>query len=230
MREGNLLRVVEVLCGGLPRTYCETLTRIPGSAHATADTAACLLGRDLWYPPLRTFRDYLERTGERPHLWTFAFGPSSAWDCGAWNALSLRARIVRARAGSLCVAVDRHVSAWSLDMDKRSFSAGLRELEERRACVFAGPSGTVRFEPVATDKDLHVDLSLIEIIAHWLWMLHHRDRISSDRIATGYEVQGYGEACSMCVERWGLRPREEEWVPPFHPGCRCFAQPRYTSG
>ncbi len=151
---------------------------------AKQDVGAALLGGDLWFPPLREFRSYVEATGERPHLWDFAFGPSGAWPSATWRSLPLDMRITRMRAGSLS--------------------------------EIAGP------------QELAVDLHLIEIIAHWLRMLDHADRVARDLTPSGYEVHGYDEACSRCTMQWGIRPRLERWIPPFHPGCRCFAQPRFA--
>lgn len=223
----SLQATIGTLFDKLPRTHQKALVRVPDSAHATADTAACLLGQNLWYPPLAQFRDRLIETGERPHLWTFGFGPTCAWDARRWNDLALPARMLRARAGSVAQRVAIYVSSWSLQMDKRRFNAGLEQLLHSHLCD-RGAHGFHSFEPIATVQELYVDLALIEIIAHWLWMLRHRERVLADPHATGFEVHGYRETCSLCRDRWGLRPRERHWVPPFHPGCRCFAQPRFA--
>jgi hypothetical protein len=220
-------RAVYRLFNDLPRSFREKLAQTPRSPHATADVAACLLGRDLWYPPLARFRDHLIASAERPHLWTFTFGPSLVWDAERWNALSLCGRILRSRAGSIARGFSSRVSAWSLQMEERHFNEGLQELFGSAICR-VGERGATAFESLATPEELFVDLSLVEIIAHWLWMLDHRNRILADPHTTGFEVHGYAEACSICRERWGLRAREQKWVPPFHPGCRCFAQPRFT--
>jgi hypothetical protein len=226
-RHSDLRTTVAGLFSDLPRAYQERLRHVADSPYATADTAACLLGRDLWLSPLTEFRDRLIASGERPHLWTFEFGRSCAWDAARWNSLSLQARILRARAGSVDRPVVAHISPWALRIDARPFKAGLSELAREGICrnTDYGPS---QLEPIATPEELYVDLSLVEILSHWLWMLAHRDRVLADRHATGFEVYGYLEACSDCRVRWGLRPRAAPWVPPFHPGCRCFAQPRFT--
>ncbi|MFY9739891.1 MAG: hypothetical protein WAK11_12710 [Candidatus Cybelea sp.] len=112
-------------------------------------------------------------------------------------------------------------------MDERRFNEGLRKLVSSAICR-DGERGAIVFDPIAPAQGLYVDLSLIELIAHWLSMLDHRRRVLADPHATGFEVHGYAEGCSICRERWGLRPRERAWVPPFHPGCRCYAQPRFT--
>ncbi len=226
-RDRDFEGTVGRLCDGLPRPYRELLARTPKSPHATADTAACLLGRDLWYPPLTEFRDHLMASGERPHLWTFSFGRSRTWDTRRWNALPLSGRILRCRAGPVARSFSAHVSPWSLQMDERRFNEGLRKLVSSAICR-DGERGAIVFDPIAPAQGLYVDLSLIELIAHWLSMLDHRRRVLADPHATGFEVHGYAEGCSICRERWGLRPRERAWVPPFHPGCRCYAQPRFT--
>lgn len=110
-------------------------------------------------------------------------------------------------------------------MKRREFEAGLAELE--RAGGYGADAR--RFAAVAAHADLRTDLSLIEILSHWLAMLKHREKVLADRHATGFEVHGYREACSACKTRWGIRPFEPRWAPPFHPGCRCFSQPRFTN-
>jgi hypothetical protein len=229
MRRADLQAAVGALFPNLPRANREHLLRVPGSAHAASDTAACLLGRNLWLPPLAEFRDYLLVSGERPHLWTFNFGPSAAWDGRLWNALALSARLLRTRAGSLSRCITVHASPWSLQMNKRRFNEGLADLTRSGLCRRDARDLYI-LQSIATLQELYVDLALIEIIAHWLWMLAHRDRVLADRHATGFEVHGYAEACGRCRTNWGLRARDAQWVPPFHPGCRCFAQPRFTTG
>ncbi|HVN69287.1 MAG TPA: hypothetical protein VMU38_06545 [Candidatus Binatia bacterium] len=200
------------------------MKRAAGSPFVTADVTALLLGHDLWFAPLAGFRDQLIRTGERPHLWTFDLGPSGSWDSTRWRALSPDARVLRARTG----AVDRRVrglpTANALQIDPRLFVNALSELAQ--AGLY--DESVKLFAPVGSVAALHTDLSLVQILAHWLVMLRHRERVLADRHATGLEVHGYAEACSRCRERWGLRPFEPRWAPPFHPGCRCFAQPRFA--
>lgn len=226
-RSRELRRTITRWFGDLPGSWRDSLERAPNSAHTTSDTAACLLGRDLWISPLADYRDRLIESGERPHLWTFEFDPSRMWNVTRWNALSLQARIVRARTGSLDRQVITYPSAWALQMDRREFNKGLFELM-RAGFSCEGLRGAYVFEPLATPEELHLDLALIEIIGHWFIMLAQHDRVLDDPHPTGFEVHGYNEACSACRARWGLRERDPQWVPPFHPGCRCFSQPRFT--
>lgn len=191
----------------------------------TADVTACLLGRDLWYSSLSEFRDWLKQRQERPHLWTFEFTQSQRWETATWESLSLGAKLLRSRAGPVQQRVTRSVTAYSCGLSARVFAAGLRELT--RAGYYRAELGL--YEAVATSDELRTDLALIEIISHWLVMLRHRERVLADRHATGFEVHGYPGGCSRCRECWGLRPFEPRWAPPFHPGCRCFAQPRFTT-
>lgn len=215
------------LYGDLPQDYRSVLQRIPGNPRASADAAACLLGLDLWRGPLVAYRDYLRATGERPHLWSFAFGPSGAWDASRWSALPLSARLVRARAGSLDRTLFARPTAWNLDMKASQFRDGCNRLlksglAKRRA------NDAYEFEPLTTRDALHLDLSLVEIIVHWFWRLSDRDRALGDPYPSGFEVHGYGECCALCRSHWGLRERDPQRIPPFHPGCRCFAQPRFA--
>lgn len=204
--------------------YKRVLTRAPQSAFTHDDVTACLLGRDLWFGSLARFRDWLVQSGERPHLWTFEFNASHLWDSSKWDLLSLNARTVRARAGAIDRRVVAFVSPASLRLGTREFKRAVRELTADGSY----DSITQTFEPVASERALETDLPLLQILSHWLIMLRHRERVLADTHATGFEVHGYGEACSLCTERWGLRPFEPRWAPPFHPGCRCFAQPRFT--
>lgn len=218
---------LEIICKDLPRDRRLRLRRLGNSPFSIADTAACLLGENLWYSPLAEYRDYLRHSGERPHLWGFAFASSATWRNDTWRGLSLTARVVRARIGSLAAEIVWTTAPTTIGCDQRALRRALDELQavgmcarERNRCICPA---------IASAGDLTVDLYLILIIEHWLHMLEHADRIVKDQHATGYEVHGYSEACAACRERWGVRPRALEWVPPFHPGCRCFAQPRYAA-
>lgn len=224
-RNGDFGKTVDQLWGDLPSLERRLLREVPRSVFAGADVAACLLGKNLWYPQLATYRDHLIESGERPHLWTFEFTPSAGWNASDWQPLSLTARLVRSRAGAIDRSVTPLTSPGTLDLAARQIEAGLSELSG--AGYYDKKLGL--FPRVASPSELRTDLSLIEIIAHWLFMLAHRDKVLADVHATGFEVHGYAEACSLCRERWGLRPFEAQWAPPFHPGCRCFAQPRFTS-
>ncbi|HTU69976.1 MAG TPA: hypothetical protein VMF11_06610 [Candidatus Baltobacteraceae bacterium] len=191
------------------------------------DVAAALLGKNLWYEPLMTYRFYLETIQERPHLWTFAFGPSGDWNSNLWRSLSLNARLVRTRAAPLTLERDVVFAPSTTGLDRRRVHGAVDELCAAGLCTGVR-ANIFRLNPIVSSEALEVDLSLIEIIAHWLSMLAHADRVARDRTPSGFEVNGYSEACPRCEEQWGIRPRTPEWIPPFHPGCRCFAQPRFS--
>lgn len=224
-KAGEFAKTIDMLAHNLPVAARAILTQAPRSPFTAPDLTAVLLGHDLWYPPLAHFRDEIERTGERPHLWEFEFGSSGAWDSRRWKALSLPARLVRARAGAVDREVQTHFSADSLGIERRALATALEELTVAK---YYGPF-SAGFAAVATPNCVTVDLSLIRILAHWLVMLQHRERILADRHATGFEVHGYAGACSFCASRWGVRPFQAQWAPPFHPACRCFAQPRFSN-
>lgn len=205
----------------------DALERIPDTPNATNDAAACLLGLDLWRGPLARYRNHLTATGERPHLWTFSFGPSRAWEASRWSSLTLPARTVRARAGHLDRPLRTRLTAWSLGMEPSAFREGLTGLQNAGLAV-KYRDGAYELAPLASPSELCVDLALVEIISHWFWRLADRERALADPHATGFEVHGYDECCSICRAGWGLRERDPQRVPPFHPGCRCFAQPRFV--
>ena len=218
---------LEVLSAAIGREGRETLERVPASPFGVMDAAACLLGEDLWFEPLRTFRTYLESTGERPHLWGFSFGESARWPSGTWRSLSLNARLARARMGSLAHASDWVFAPAAIGYSGRDLRAALAEL---RAAGIGYPASvsTYRIAAIASPHELYVDLHLLQVLAHWLQRLAHADRVARDRQPSGYEVHGYEEACRLCRAFWGLRPRSVDWIAPFHPGCRCFSQPRFA--
>ncbi len=203
------------------------LQRVPQSPFPAADTAACVLGRDLWIPPFAAFRDDLIASGERPHLWTFTFQPSAAWDSTRWRSLSVDARVVRTRCGSPTRRIVVDASPQRLCMSKAVVAAALRELQSA-GMYRAQADGVGTFEPAADAGMLDCDLHLVEILAHWLQTLAHREIVLHRRDGSnGYDVSGHAGACALCRERWGSRAHDPQWVAPFHPGCRCFAQPRY---
>lgn len=222
---GGFAAAIDELSTALPLTYKRFLTRAPEAAFTNADVTACLLGRDLWFASLARFRDWLIESDERPHLWTFAFKASCLWDTSTWNRLSLDAKTTRARAGAVNRSVATFVSPTSLRIGTRAFKSAVDELAARG--VYDPIART--FEPVADAQALETDLALVQIVSHWLVTLRHRERILADVHATGFEVHGYAEACSLCTQHWGLRTLEARWAPPFHPGCRCYAQPRFTA-
>jgi hypothetical protein len=174
---------------------------------------------------LAHFRDWLIQSGERPHLWTFDFKPSCLWNASGWDRLSLDAKVTRARAGAVDRRVVTFVSPATLRLSRRTF---MRAVDELATQALYDPAARA-FEPVADAQALETDLALLQIVSHWLITLRHREGVLADVHATGLEVHGYSEACSQCTQRWGLRNFEACWAPPFHPGCRCYAQPRFTS-
>ncbi|MHB8148058.1 MAG: hypothetical protein ACYDGM_12470, partial [Vulcanimicrobiaceae bacterium] len=93
----------------------------------------------------------------------------------------------------------------------------------------ATPGVSPNLPAIATPEQLRVDLALVEIIAHWITMLANADRIARDDSVSELEVAGYAHACETCKARWGFS-RVDLWsLPPFHPACSCFAQPRYVA-
>lgn len=208
----------------------DILARIADSPFPSADVAAALLGHDLWYEPLRIYRDYLQNVdAERPHLWGFTFGPSAAWNRATWLSLSARTRVARARIASVAHQVDFAMAPSIVNLHRRDLQASLRELCANGLAKEIR-DGAYRVLPIAPREALALDLHLIEILSHWFRMLKHADRIAADRKPSGYEVSGYEQACGFCRESWGIRAREPKWIPPFHPGCRCLAQPRFAWG
>jgi len=193
----------------------------------TQDVAAALLGGDLWYEPLREYRDYLIGQSQRPHLWGCVFEASGTWPSQTWRSLSLSTRMARARIGPLARESDFVFAPSAVGLPSRALAEALEELGSS-GLVDSARSGVYRVYAVATPGALEIDLKLVEIIAHWLRMLAHADEVAADRTPSGYEVYGYEEACERCRVAWGIRPRSPDWIPPFHPGCRCFAQPRFA--
>jgi len=224
----RLAAALDTLCGA-DRARRGLLARSVGSPFVAPDVAAALLGENLWYRPLDEFRSYLQATGERPHLWDFTFGESGRWPSSAWRSLSLRARIARARIASPTQQCEFVFNPSAVGMHERELRNALKELHAAR---FSDEirRGVYRVHSIAPCAALKLDLDLVGIIAHWLDMLAHADKVAADHVPTGYEVHGYVEACAMCKDLWGIRPRAIAWIPPFHPGCRCFAQPRFAKG
>ena len=192
------------------------------------DVAATLLGDNLWYPPLEDYRVYLQSIDQRPHLWKFVFEESGKWRDARWQSLTLGARVARVRIGSLVQASTFAFAPSAVGLTGTKLKRALAELSAIELCR-ALPGGFYRLEPLAPEGRISGDLQLTEIIGHWLLMLAHADLVAKDRSPSGYEVSGYAEACPACRSAWGIRPRAIRWIPPFHPGCRCFAQPRFAS-
>jgi hypothetical protein len=205
------------------------LTRSVELPFTYQDVAAMLLGDNLWYRPLQEYRNYLESLTSRPHLWDFVFEDSRTWNDKRWQSLTLAARVARTRIGSLVHASTFVFAPSAVGLPGTKLKRALAELSANGLCR-ALPSGSYQLEPVAPVDQIRGDLHLAEIIAHWLLMLAHADLVAKDRSPSGYEVSGYAEACPACRSAWGIRPRTNQWIPPFHPGCRCFAQPRFASG
>jgi len=218
--------VIDEYLGWLDPDEARALAAIDASERPAADGAAILLGYDLWLPPLLHYREFLERQGERaPPLWRFPFDSSGQWQTQRWRSLPFAARKLRSRAGSLAHDVEHRAIPELWEMDPKQYAAGLAAL--RRAALCDGDSPLV-LKRVADAPALHVDLSLIELLVHWLRMLAHGDRVLRSSAGNGFDVCGYVGACSTCRGRWGTHPRNAEYVPPFHPGCRCYAQPRFA--
>ncbi len=211
----------------LGRDELEGLARIPVSPFPTADGAAILLGHPLWIEPLVAYRTELERTKEPPPpLWQFPWEEETTWDARRWLALPLGARILRARAGSLAHRVERQLTPQTIEMPVHEFVPALEILID---AGFAAEDLGIVFEPIADARALRTDLHLVELIVHWVRMLAHADRIMRESRGNRFDVCGYRGACERCRALWGVRPRLETYVPPFHPGCRCFTQPSFTA-
>ena len=203
------------------------LRAIDASPFPSADGAAILLGHDLWIEPLLRFRSDLLKSGDAPpSLWRFAWEPSARWDSRRWLALPIDARMLRVRAGSPAHRIERRLTARALEMRPATFSASMRALCDAEV---VRKEDRYVLDPVAPEALLLVDMHLVELIVHWLRMLAHGDRVIHESPGNGFDVHGYRDACSACRSCWGERPRTAEFVPPFHPGCRCFAQPRFVA-
>lgn len=208
-------------------SHLTALERSVTGPFPVQDAAAILLGKVLWIGPLLEYRAYAERLERRPHLWRFPFSESGRWNSDRWSELSLNARIVRARLGALDRARAFFWSPEAVSMPARTFEEGVGELQRANLAERSTKLQCVA-TAIATPAELNTDLRIVEIIAHWLRMLAKADEISRDRSPNAYDVHGYSAACPLCRERWGQRDRSSAAIPPFHPGCRCYAQPRFT--
>jgi hypothetical protein len=220
----RLRSTIERVFGDLPlheRRFLQDITR---SGFAVNDVAAVVLGLNLWRDEIQKWRDRFAAERERPSMWRFAFGPSAAWDTMRWRALPLEARVLRARVGSLAHEVHSEGLA-------RATLPAVRTKKSLRVLVangFAeGADASLHFRPVASPHELVVDLTLVVIVTHWLGMCAVADRVSDDSSTSQVEVHGYPGACSYCRKRWLVGAKERWSIPPFHPACRCFAQPCY---
>lgn len=204
------------------------LSDIDASPQPSADGAAILLGHDLRIEPLRRFHEALTASGDAPPpLWQFSWEPHDTWDANAWLALPLEARVLRTRAGSPMRYVGRRLDPSVLQLDRAFVARGLAAL---RDAGLAHGLDRISLDPVATGAGIATDVAIVELIVHWLRMLTHRDRIVQRSPGNELDVCGYAGACNECRARWTSVPQVAEAIPPFHPGCRCFAQPRWASG
>lgn len=202
------------------------LLGLEASPQPSADGAAVLLGHDLRVEPVRRYHDALvARRDPPPPLWQFSWESGAPWNVRRWLALPFEARQLRARAGSLTQNVERRLDPATLALDRRSVRRGLAFL---RDAGLARGDERVDLAPIAPAAAIATDLALVELIVHWLRMLEHRDRILGSRSGDAVDVCGYAGACSECRLRWASVPRELGFLPPFHPGCRCFTQPRWA--
>jgi len=203
------------------------LMRSVHQPFTSQDVAGTLLGDNLWYPPLEDYRVYLQSIHQRPHLWEFVFEESGKWRDGRWQSLTLGARVARTRIGSITAASVFAFAPAAVGLAHAELKDALSALKSADLCE-ALPDGSYYLAPIASTDAVRGDLHLAEIVAHWLAMLAHADGVAKVRSPSGYEVSGYEQACPACRAAWGIRARKLEWIPPFHPGCRCFAQPRFS--
>ena len=217
---------IKMLCPN-DRARRNVLARSVRGPFTSQDVAATLLGYNLWFPPLANYRAYVQSLDRRPHLWEFAFEESGTWREPRWQSLNLRTRVARARIGSISSALVFAFAPSAVGLTPAELESALGELSSVELCETL-PGDSYYLPPVAPADAVCGDLHLVEILAHWLGMLAHADTIATAQGPTGYEVGGYEEACPACRQAWGVRPRTPEWIPPFHPGCRCFAQPRFA--
>ncbi|HEY1681054.1 MAG TPA: DUF190 domain-containing protein [Candidatus Tumulicola sp.] len=193
-----------------------------GSAHAGSDIAACLLGLNLWRGPLARYRDHLLVTRERPPLWAFTLGPSAEWNAALWLTLPMVARLVRTRVGRVDESIRTRPTVDSTGLTAALLRDGLRHLSQS-AYLRKGPEDIHDFAPIALPSAIATDLALVDVIAHWLLRLSDRHHLLAKSSAEQFEIGGYKGGCGSCRTRWGSQTRDEQAVPPFHPGCRCFA-------
>ncbi|MHB8140090.1 MAG: structural protein [Vulcanimicrobiaceae bacterium] len=198
------------------------LLDVPRASIGTQMATAVLLGHDLLRGAVLEWRTRMSHP--RPPLWRDVDGPSADWDTAPWLALSYEARLVRAMAGALFAPSLLREGELRHDVGASCYERGLADLTP-----LMGVRDRERYlEPIASAEQLAVDLTLVQIYAHWLNALDQADRVERDQTARAYDVWGQKEACDVCRARWGTRPRDPQWLPPFHPACRCFAQPRYS--
>jgi hypothetical protein len=223
----RLLTAIDSTFGDLSRNERKRLADSVRVPSRVADVAALVLGLDLWRGEIASWRDMFSRI-DRPPMWRFAFDSTAAWSTQTWRQLPLDARVFRARVGPLATSVSDTAAGRAraalppatLDAALQALQAGglTREYRGARSLSEIAPAGA-----------LATDLHLVELIAHWIVMLGAADRVADDPTTDEYDMWGYAESCVKCRAHWGIR-RAARWsLPPFHPGCRCFAQPRYST-
>lgn len=220
---GRVKAVVDSYFPEIPEREREVLIQAPKSSAGVALTTAVLLGRDLWRKELLIWRKAFGESA--PPLWRRLQQPGANWGVQRWNALAYESRLLRVLAGSLSHAIEMRSEILRHDLGPKSFElakAGLNSLLARNT------DGKEILLPVAASEELAGDLALIQLYDHWFVSLENADRVEADGTSLAYEVSGYSESCAQCRARWDVRPKRPEWLPPFHPGCRCFAQPRYS--
>ena len=217
-------QTVQQTFGELPRREQHHLCIAAARSFAVADTTAVVLGLDLWRDEIERWRDLFSCEAERPSMWRFAFGPSASWETRLWRSLPLEVRVLRAHVGSLA----HEIAADGIMRSGIKLAKDDGRLETLRQVGLVDGSGSrVRFRPLASPEVLAVDLALVVIVTHWLGSCAVADWIASDRSTREVEICGYRDACRFCRSRWGTHLKERWSLPPFHPACRCFAQPAY---
>ena len=208
---------------GRERSY---LQQVAQRGFSESETAAVVLGLDLWRDEIALWRNRFSQEEKRPSMWQFDYVGSAGWDVGRWRSLPLAARVLRARVGSLAheIGHDGLIRA-SVKLARED-----RRIEVLQAAGFAEAGRTgLRFHPIASPDALSVDLALVIIVTHWLGACAVADRIADQRSTEEVEIHGYTAACRLCRAAWGIVENERWKLPPLHPACRCFAQPVYRT-
>jgi hypothetical protein len=222
----RLRATIDGAFGDLSKRERDYLREVGDKGGSPNRTAAAVLGLDLWRDEIETWRKRFAEEPERPSMWRFAFGPSARWDVRAWRDLSLEARILRAEVGPLAheVGPDGLVRA-----GPETVTVGPPMDALRKGGFASGEGDGLRFRRLASPDELVVDLALVVIVGHWIASLAVADHIADNSSTDHVEVHGYAGVCRFCRERWGVQIKERWSLPPFHPACRCFAQPAYQA-
>lgn len=85
----RLQKAVDCAFGDLSKDERNHLCRSAQKGFSEADTAAVVLGLDLWRDENAAWRECFEREPERPSIWRFRFGPCARWNAALWRALCL---------------------------------------------------------------------------------------------------------------------------------------------